>query len=98
MERPKISVFKKPKHINEYPLGTCFTGGHLVTENASWRTEKPVIDTKLCGGCLICYMCCPEGVIYKTEQKVAIDYRFCKGCGICARECKKQAIQMVREE
>lgn len=97
MSRPKVQKYEKPKHIQQYPIGPCYTGGHLVTENASWRTEKPLIDKDSCVNCLICYLSCPEGVIFKSEGKVDIDYAFCKGCGICAVECKTKAITMVRE-
>lgn len=99
MIRPGISKFKKPTHISEYPVGPCFEAGHLVTENAGWRTEKPVQQKEKCIGCYYCYLCCPEGVIFKSEGegKIDIDYAFCKGCGICAKVCKKNAIQMIRE-
>lgn len=99
MSRPGIRKFKKPTHISEYPTGPCFEAGHLVTENAGWRTEKPVHQRELCIGCYYCYLCCPEGVISKSEGegKIDIDYAFCKGCGICAKVCKKNAIQMIRE-
>ncbi len=100
MNRPSIVKFKKPIHISEYPTGPCFDAGHLVTENAGWRTEKPVHKKEKCVGCFYCYLCCPEGVIFKLESsgKVDIDYAFCKGCGICSKVCRKDAIQMIREE
>lgn len=95
--RPAIVKYRTPEHISEYPVGPCFQAGHLVTENAGWRTEKPVPDAKACTGCFYCYLCCPEGVIFKSEGKIDIDYSFCKGCGICARVCRSGAIEMVRE-
>ena len=98
MNRPEVKKFVKPRHISEYPCGPCYEAGHLVTENAGWRTEKPVLAEEACVGCLYCYLCCPEGVLFKKPNgKVDIDYAFCKGCGICARVCGKKAIQMVRE-
>lgn len=97
MSRPTITKFVKPKHINDYPTGPCFQAGHLVTENAGWRTEKPIIDSDKCIGCYQCYLYCPEGVIFKTGKKVNIDYAFCKGCGICVRVCHKEAIKLVKE-
>jgi pyruvate ferredoxin oxidoreductase delta subunit len=98
MDRPTVKKFKTPQHIDDYPCGPCYEAGHLVTENASWRTEKPIIDKNACVNCLICYMCCPDGVIFKDNGKVDIDYSFCKGCGICAKECKCGAIKMVKED
>ncbi len=96
MNRPEVREYIRPKHIKDYPVGPCYMAGHLVTENAGWRTERPVLDENKCVGCYYCYLCCPEGVIYKKEKVVAIDYAFCKGCGICARICSKKAISMVR--
>ncbi len=97
MNRPTLRKFKKPGHISEYPTGPCFDAGHLVSINAGWRTEKPVVNGERCIGCFYCYLCCPEGVIFKVENKIDIDFDYCKGCGICARVCKKNAIKMERE-
>jgi len=97
MIRPSLKQFKKPLHINDYPTGPSYECGHLVTKNAGWRTFKPQIELDKCKNCLRCYLVCPDGVIFKTTEKVAIDYDFCKGCGICAHECKFKAITMVKE-
>lgn len=97
MNRPAVRKFVKPKHISDYPVGPCYEAGHLVTENAGWRTERPVIALNQCIACYYCYLCCPEGVIFKKDKKVDIDYAFCKGCGICARVCPKTAVKMIRE-
>jgi len=99
LSRPTIKTFKKPLHISEYPTGPCFEAGHLVKENAGWRIERPVVRSEYCIGCYYCYLCCPEGVIFKSEDegKIEIDYAFCKGCGICARVCKRGAIEMIKE-
>ena len=98
MNRPKVKEFKKPNHIDDYPTGPGFDGGHLVDKNAGWRTFRPVIDKDICVNCLVCYMVCPDGTIFKSEDKVDVDYDFCKGCGVCANECKVNAIKMVKEE
>lgn len=95
--RPAVRNFPQPKHIKDYPTGPCFDAGYLVTTNAGWRTEKPLIDENKCIGCFLCYLYCPEGVIFKKDKTVDIDYDFCKGCGICASECPKQAITMIPE-
>ena len=97
MNRPKVQEFKKPQHISDYPVGPCFDSGFLVTKNAGWRTLRPVINKEACVGCNNCYMCCPDGVIFKYDGKVDIDYDFCKGCGVCAKECRLKAITMERE-
>ena len=98
MNRPKVNKWIKPKHINDYPVGPSFQAGLLTSENADWRTLRPTIDLDLCIGCLKCYLHCPDGVIFKADNKVDIDYSFCKGCGICAEICPKKAILMIKEE
>lgn len=97
MNRPELKQFVKPKHINDYPVGPSFEAGFLTSENAGWRTEKPVLDADKCIGCWQCYLCCPDGVIFKNGKIIDIDYAFCKGCGVCANACPKQAIDMQRE-
>ena len=87
-----------PAGITEIPEATAYEAGYLVTKNAGWRNERPVIDTAKCVGCLQCYLYCPEGVIYKDKEKVTIDYDFCKGCGICRKICQLGAIDMEPEK
>ena len=98
MNRPKITKYKQPEKLSDYPLGPGYNAGHLVEKNAGWRTFKPVIDKDICVNCLICYLVCPDGVIHKSENMVDIDYDFCKGCGVCANECNVDAIKMIKEE
>lgn len=62
----------------------------------AWRSQRPVIDRKLCIKCRICEEYCPCGVI-ETGDAVAIDYTYCKGCGICAEQCSRNAIFFVAE-
>ena len=87
----------------EYAHTTCWEGGYLVSKNAGWRQVRPVVDAERCTGCLVCYMQCPDGTIYKSTEAaeggcpVGIDLDFCKGCGVCAKGCKAQAIAMVPE-
>jgi pyruvate ferredoxin oxidoreductase delta subunit len=97
MNRPTITKYNRPEHIRDYPTGTNYPAGHLVDKNAGWRTFRPVIDKETCVNCLVCYLICPDGVIFKSEDKVDIDYDFCKGCGVCANECKVGAIKMEKE-
>ncbi len=63
-----------------------------------WRTYKPIIDQEKCNSCMLCWLYCPESVIYLEGEKVSIDYEYCKGCGICSVVCAKKAIEMVLEE
>lgn len=77
-----------------------YLGGHLVSKNAGWRNERPVLDLDACTGCLQCYLYCPDGAIYRrgaAAEPLAIDYDFCKGCGICAKACRFGAIGMIPE-
>lgn len=96
--RPGIKEWKRPEHIDDYPVGPAFEGGHLNEKNSGWRTFRPEIDKEKCINCLKCYIVCPDGVIYKEDNSVAVDYDFCKGCGICAFECPVKAIEMKKEE
>ncbi|HEX2927049.1 MAG TPA: 4Fe-4S binding protein [Ruminiclostridium sp.] len=79
------------------PKGTYGPAMHLTETLEGWRNSRPVIDNSICSNCGLCYLVCPEGVIFNEENKMSIDYRFCKGCGICAKECRKQAITMEEE-
>ncbi len=95
----------------DFAQSTCYPAGHLVTRNAGWRNQRPVLAADLCAGCLQCYLYCPDGTIVRTHATkeqlsagdsavaaVAIDYDFCKGCGICAKACLFDAIAMISEE
>lgn len=97
MERPKITEYTFPKKVEDVPLPIADPGG-LLQLNAGFRSSKPVLDNEKCVGCMLCYLLCPDGTIYKNGGRLAIDYDFCKGCGICAHECKLKAINMVPEE
>jgi pyruvate ferredoxin oxidoreductase delta subunit len=98
VRKPCIEQFVKPEHISDYPLGPCFRAGHLVSDNSSWRTKRPVIDQSSCRKCGRCYFVCPEGTVEQSDSNYDIDYAFCKGCGICAKECPHEAIKMIEEE
>lgn len=98
MSRPPLKKYIRPKHINDYPVGPSFDAGFLTSVNSGWRTEKPIVNQNACVGCWQCYLCCPDGVIFKHGKVIDIDYDFCKGCGICVRACPKQAITLIKEE
>jgi pyruvate ferredoxin oxidoreductase delta subunit len=95
MSRHTVRPPFQPKHIADFPCGTCDEAGHLVETLSSWRTSTPEVNLQLCTGCLRCYLLCPEGMIVKKNGKVAIEFDFCKGCGICAHECRSDAIRMI---
>ena len=97
MSKPFVRPFVRPPSPDAYPVGPCFTAGHLVETNAAWRSERPVFTLARCTGCLRCMLACPDGAVLRSKAAVEIDYDFCKGCGICARECVAKAIQMTSE-
>lgn len=74
-------------------------GSSIKNKTGSWRTLKPVIESKKCIKCGICWMYCPDSAIKITKEKgAAVDYDYCKGCGICTVECPSKAIIMKKEE
>ena len=91
----------------DFARSTCFAAGHLVTKNAGWRSQRPVIDAAACTACGQCILYCPDGCLYSACEPgadgapqgpaVAVDQDFCKGCGICAKLCRFGAIAMVPE-
>lgn len=97
MNRPTITKVVFPQ-TEEEMMKPHAPAGVFVETSASWRTERPVLDVNACVNCLMCYLICPEGTIYKAGGALEIDYDFCKGCGICANDCPKKAIAMIAEE
>ena len=103
---PRIIPTLRAAHLDPavFARTTCFEAGHLVSKNAGWRSMRPVLDKAACTRCLLCYMQCPDGTIYKVADedarggiRLAVDYDFCKGCGVCAKACRCGAISMVPE-
>lgn len=86
-----------------FARSTCFEAGHLVSENAGWRSVRPVIRESQCTRCFNCVRFCPDGTIFTVcddvgaPMGVAVDYAFCKGCGVCAQVCPADCIAMERE-
>ena len=48
----------------DFARSTCFAAGHLVTKNAGWRSQRPVVDERACTGCGQCLLYCPDGCLY----------------------------------
>ena len=103
---PRVIPTLRDTHLDPavFARTTCFEAGHLVSKNAGWRSVRPVLDETACTRCLLCYMQCPDGTIYKVADegarggiRLAVDYDFCKGCGVCAKACRCGAISMVPE-
>ncbi|MCW3136562.1 MAG: 4Fe-4S binding protein [Canidatus Methanoxibalbensis ujae] len=80
------AIVKEPGSASEYKTG-------------DWRSEVPVRDNEKCIKCGICYIFCPEGCIYRTEDGYFdANLYYCKGCGICAYECPRGVIRMIEEK
>ncbi|WP_024832622.1 4Fe-4S binding protein [Ruminiclostridium josui] len=94
MSRPTV----KTDFSGEITEGTYGPAMHLTETLEGWRNARPVINNTICNNCGLCYLVCPEGVIFSEENKMDIDYSFCKGCGICAKECRRNAITMQKED
>jgi pyruvate ferredoxin oxidoreductase delta subunit len=82
-------------------IGTIVTepGNASWYETGGWRSQRPILDKKLCNKCGLCYIFCPDACYTQEEDGYFIaDMFYCKGCGICATECPKKAIKMQQEE
>ncbi|MHC1636505.1 MAG: 4Fe-4S dicluster domain-containing protein [Candidatus Methanospirareceae archaeon] len=78
------AIVKEPGSASSYKTG-------------DWRSERPIRK----GGCVkcgLCYIYCPEGAVYLSEEgEFETDLFYCKGCGICANECPRGVIKLVSE-
>ncbi|MBI2304356.1 MAG: 4Fe-4S binding protein [Chloroflexi bacterium] len=72
-------------------------GTSRANKTGDWRVRRPVFLHKTCTGCLLCQLCCPEGVVYGEAKTFDCDFDYCKGCGICAQVCPVHDIEMELE-
>jgi len=86
----------KFNNIDDLPPMTVSAGRMLGNKTGGWRSLRPVIDSKKCTACMICWKFCPDTCIEPGELPV-IDMDYCKGCGICAEECPTGAIILIEE-
>jgi 2-oxoacid:acceptor oxidoreductase gamma subunit (pyruvate/2-ketoisovalerate family)/2-oxoacid:acceptor oxidoreductase delta subunit (pyruvate/2-ketoisovalerate family) len=93
--------------VNEQPMGVAAVsrntnagavgpGSFLENKTGSWKVFRPEYDQEKCTMCNFCWFYCPEGCIYRKDDRMEFDMDYCKGCGICANECPVEAIKMVR--
>ena len=74
-------------------------GGGKPFRSGDHREWTPEWDRERCIRCGLCYVYCPDGAIYRTDDGFFdVEAEQCKGCGICHRECWLGAISMVGEE
>jgi pyruvate ferredoxin oxidoreductase delta subunit len=85
---------------DKHELGATIpeAGNSVLVETGGWRSMLPIIDSKKCDGCMLCYFYCPDAsIIIENGKATGIDLKHCKGCGICAKECPTHAIAMKTE-
>lgn len=93
--------------VKEMPLGAASVpmeteaglvgpGSFVENKTGSWKVFHPEYEKDKCTMCNFCWFYCPEGCIYRKEDRMEFDMEYCKGCGICANECPSEAIKMVR--
>lgn len=93
--------------VKELPLGAAAIpmktdaglvgpGSFVESKTGSWKVFHPEYDMEKCTMCNFCWFYCPEGCIYRKQDRMEFDMEYCKGCGICANECPADAIKMVR--
>jgi pyruvate ferredoxin oxidoreductase gamma subunit len=105
--RPLTKAKKWLPDVNELPLGVAAVpkttdaglvgpGSFVENRTGSWKVFRPEYDKEKCTMCNFCWFYCPEGCIYRREDRMEFDMEYCKGCGICANECPVDALKMVR--
>ncbi len=93
-------VKELPMGVTAIPLkteaGLVGPGSFVENKTGSWKVFRPEYSKDKCTMCNFCWFYCPEGCIYRREDRMDFDMDYCKGCGICANECPADAIKMVR--
>lgn len=85
------------KGYEELPLTPVSDVPSTINLTGLWRVIRPVVDTRKCKKCTICWKFCPEAAIKLVDGEPVIDLKYCKGCGICAVECPSKCVVMVKE-
>lgn len=105
--RKLVAAKKWLPDVNDLPLGVTSVpmeteaglvgpGSFVENKTGSWKVFHPEYDREKCTMCNFCWFYCPEGCIYRREDRMEFDMEYCKGCGICANECPADALKMVR--
>ena len=91
--RPKVQEYSCWEELSPIPISLPIDGAIGIT--GDWRTFRPIINQEGCNKCGFCWMYCPEGCIFKKDNKFKINYNFCKGCLICVENCPVKAIDVI---
>ena len=75
--------------IKNVGMGSASRGGKLEIHS----TSKPIIESRNCVGCQMCYKSCAHDAIRMIGKKAVIDYDKCVGCGQCIASCMYDAAQ-----
>lgn len=74
-------------------------GNACEYKTGSWRSSRPVVESKQCIQCGLCWLFCPDMSIVRAQAgHFEANLEYCKGCGICAKECPVGCITMIVEE
>ena len=82
-------TIKEPPRIRVKSFEECDHG--LATTEEAGRC----LSCGHCTMCDTCMLCCPEGIIQRTENGYEVDMEYCKGCGLCMAECPRAGMDMV---
>jgi len=70
----------------------------LDYKTGSWRSLRPILDTKKCINCMRCVIYCPDNCIpIKYNKRLETNLDYCKGCLICVEVCPVKALSSKKE-